>query len=95
MLRKNGYVLEQLMSPLVVLTTPEHQELKEIGCDCITRHHAHHYLGFAETQWKLFQKADAPHVQTVAVRVSRAVDANTFNAIGTDRSESRSIERRG
>src|SRR5688572_32207265 len=28
LLRKNGYVLEQLYSPLVVRTTPEHQELK-------------------------------------------------------------------
>jgi len=23
---------------------------------CITRHHSHHYFGFAETQWKLFLK---------------------------------------
>lgn len=63
MLRKNGYVLEQVFSPLVVLTTPEHAELKSIAKDCITRHHCHHYLGFAETQWKLFQKADPPHVK--------------------------------
>ena len=56
MLRKNGYVLEQLYSPLVVHTTPEHAELMEIGKSCITRHHAYHYLGFAETQWKLFEK---------------------------------------
>jgi predicted nucleotidyltransferase len=63
LLRKNGYVLEQLLSPLVVHTTPEHDELKALAPDCITRHHAHHYLGFAETQWKLFQKADPPHVK--------------------------------
>jgi len=63
MLKKNGYVLEQLLSPLVVQTTPEHEELKVIAIDCITRHHAHHYLGFAETQWKLFLKADPPHVK--------------------------------
>lgn len=56
MLKKNGYVLEQLHSPLVVFTTPEHEELKEIARGCVTRHHAHHYLGFAETQWKLFDK---------------------------------------
>lgn len=56
MLKKNGYVLEQLFSPLVVLTTPEHGELKEIARGCVTRHHAHHYLGFAETQWRLFEK---------------------------------------
>lgn len=30
LLKKNGYVLEQLYSPLVVHTSPEHAELKEI-----------------------------------------------------------------
>src|SRR5690349_15163535 len=34
LLKKNGYVLEQLYSPLIVHTTPEHEELKEI---CRTR----------------------------------------------------------
>ena len=56
LLRKNGYVLEQLYSPLIVHTTPEHEELKVIAQGCITRHHCHHYLGFAETQWNLFHK---------------------------------------
>ena len=105
LLKKNGYVLEQLFSPLIVHTTPEHAELKAIcnprqchlgavdnsltltsresaihspspggeGRDegglmalpqepvstptgVITRHHSHHYLGFAETQWNLFEK---------------------------------------
>ncbi len=63
MLKKNGYVLEQLLSPWIVKTSPEHAELKAIATDCITKYHAHHYLGFAETQWKLFQKADPPHVK--------------------------------
>ena len=73
LLKKNGYVLEQLYSPLIVHTTPEHAELKAIcrarissaspnplpgrsGEGVITRHHSHHYFGFAETQWKLFLK---------------------------------------
>ena len=63
MLKKNGYVLEQLFSPLVVHTTDEHDELRELGKQCITRHHAHHYLGFAETQWKLFAKEQPPRVK--------------------------------
>ncbi|REK15722.1 MAG: nucleotidyltransferase domain-containing protein [Planctomycetota bacterium] len=63
MLKKNGYVLEQVFSPLVVSTTPEHAELVEIARQCVTRHHAHHYLGFAETQWKLFQKESPPRVK--------------------------------
>jgi predicted nucleotidyltransferase len=56
LLKKNGYVLEQLYSPLVVHTTPEHAKLKEIANGCVTKHHSHHYLGFAKTQWKLFEK---------------------------------------
>jgi predicted nucleotidyltransferase len=58
-LKKNGYVLEQLYSPLVIHTTPEHEELKAIAHSCITRYHNHHYLGFAETQWRLFER-EAP-----------------------------------
>lgn len=60
LLKKNGYVLEQLYSPLVVYTTPEHEELKAIATQCITRYHSHHYFGFAQTQWKLFEK-EQPH----------------------------------
>jgi predicted nucleotidyltransferase len=60
LLKKNGYVLEQLFSPLVVHTTPEHDELKRVAQGCITRHHSHHYFGFAETQWKLFD-TESPH----------------------------------
>lgn len=56
LLKRNGYVLEQLHSPLVAETGPEHDELKAIARGCITRHHAHHYLGFFDTQWRLFQK---------------------------------------
>lgn len=63
MLKKNGYVLEQLLSPLVVHTTPEHDELTAIAKNCITRHHAHHYLGFAATQWRLFQQDSPPKVK--------------------------------
>ena len=63
MLKKNGYVLEQLLSPLAVHTTPEHEELKALAANCITRYHAHHYLGFAATQWKLFRKESPPRVK--------------------------------
>lgn len=63
MLRRNGYVLEQLLSPLVVQTSPEHEELKSLASGCITKHHAYHYLGFAATQWKLFSKESPPRVK--------------------------------
>jgi uncharacterized protein len=63
LLKKNGYVLEQLYSPLIVHTTPEHDELKSIAPACITKHHSHHYFGFAETQWKLFERENPRRVK--------------------------------
>lgn len=56
MLRRNGYVLEQLLSPLVAHTTDAHRELVALVPGVLTGHHAHHYRGFAVTQWRLFEK---------------------------------------
>ncbi len=63
MLKNNGYVMEQLLSPLVVATTPAHEQLKALAPNCLTRHHAHHYLGFAARQWDLFQKESKPRIK--------------------------------
>jgi len=51
MLKDNGFVLEQIYSPLVVQSSPEHEELKAIAKGCLTRIHCYHYLGFADSQW--------------------------------------------
>jgi predicted nucleotidyltransferase len=59
LLRNNGYVLEQLYSPLVIVTRPEHEELKDVARGCITAGCSRHYLGFAANQWLLFEK-EAP-----------------------------------
>lgn len=57
MLRRNGYVLEQVLSPLMVTSSPEHEELRALAPGCLTKWHAHHYRGFAKTQWELFGKS--------------------------------------
>lgn len=56
LLRRNGYVLEQLLSPLVVVSGPAHAELAALAPDCLTRHHGHHYRGFARTQEELYDR---------------------------------------
>jgi len=56
LLKPNGYVLEQLLSPLVVASSPVHAELVALAPGCVTRHHVHHYLGFAQSQWRLFER---------------------------------------
>jgi hypothetical protein len=51
------------LSPLVVHTSSVHDELKHLSQACITRHHANHYLGFANSQWRLFSKEEVPRVK--------------------------------
>lgn len=63
LLKPNGYVLEQVFSPLVVQTSPEHAELRAIAHQCITRRHVKHYQGFTESQWQLFAKGHPRRVK--------------------------------
>jgi predicted nucleotidyltransferase len=58
MTRHNGYVLEQLFSPLVVVGGPEHDELCELGRGCITRPTVRHYQGFASGRRKRLHEPD-------------------------------------
>ncbi len=63
LLRPNGYVLEQVLSPLVVTDTPALGELRSLAAGCVTRGHARHYLGFARTQRGLLLKRDPPRLK--------------------------------
>lgn len=47
MVSHNGYALEQLFSPLVLLEGPELGPLRALGRGCITRPLVRHYLGFS------------------------------------------------
>lgn len=63
LLKRNGYVLEQLTSPLVAHSTPEHEELLALVPGLVTRHHHGHYMGFSNSQWKLLEKEDPPRLK--------------------------------
>jgi len=52
LLGKNGYVLEQVMSPIVLHAGPGFEELREISARCVTKHHRHHFRSFARSQWE-------------------------------------------
>jgi predicted nucleotidyltransferase len=52
MTNHNGYVLEQLYSPLIVVSSPAHEELVELGKGCVTRPTVRHYQGFAHGRRK-------------------------------------------
>jgi predicted nucleotidyltransferase len=54
LLKPNGYVAEQLLSPLVVSSGEVHRELIALAPAFLTSRHVHHYRGFAATQWELF-----------------------------------------
>ena len=63
LLKRNGYALEQVLSPHIVLTCDEHGELSDIAKRCVTKGHAYHYLGFAATTWKQFNKEPIPRIK--------------------------------
>jgi uncharacterized protein len=58
MTNHNGYVLEQLYSPLVVVTTAAHEELMRLGQGCVTRPTVRHYQGFARGRRKRLAEPD-------------------------------------
>ncbi len=83
MLRRNGYVLEQVLSPLVMLTTGVHEQLIRLAPRCVTKYHAHHYLGFAAAQWRLFSGEST--VEAAGSRSDAAVadhDAQASSKVG-------------
>lgn len=56
LVKNNGYVLEQIYSPLIVCGEEFLARLRPIASQCITRFHYHHYRGFYATQRKLIDK---------------------------------------
>jgi predicted nucleotidyltransferase len=55
LLRNNGYVLEQIFSPLVVIDG-DLPRWRELARQCIARKHVQHYLGFARSEWAQFHR---------------------------------------
>lgn len=65
MLKKNGYVMEQVFSPIVVAGGPDLDELRSIARGCITKHIHHHYRGFYQNQMAMFEKEDVKKAKTL------------------------------
>src|SRR5690349_10857099 len=65
LVKNNGYVLEQIFSPLVVTGQEFLDELRPLARRCITRHHYHHYRGFLATQRKLLDKQEPKVAKTL------------------------------
>jgi predicted nucleotidyltransferase len=61
----NGYILEQIFSPLVVVGQEFLDELRPLAQRCVTRHHYHHYRGFYATQRKLLAKEEPKRAKPV------------------------------
>ena len=48
LLNHNATIMEELLSPLVIITSPWHLELQEIAPSCITTKHAQHYISLTQ-----------------------------------------------
>ncbi len=62
---KNGYVLEQILSPLVVVSTPEFERLQTLARESLNKTLYHHYRGFARGRWKTFTAEEPKRVKTL------------------------------
>lgn len=56
MVKNNGYILEQVFSPLVVSGQDFLDQLRPLAKNCITKNHFYHYRGFFANQKKMIQK---------------------------------------
>lgn len=72
LLRSNGNVLEEVLSPLVLATGDFHTELKDIVGQCVSRKHAGHYLGMASQALSVLQKPGKGRVK-YALHLYRAL----------------------
>lgn len=63
LLRPNGYVLEQLTSPLVVRTTPVHAEMLRLMPGLLTRGHYFHYRGFYHSERKAYDRSEPKSIK--------------------------------
>jgi len=65
LLRNNGYVLEQIFSPIVIYDAGHLDELRSIARRCITSNHFLHYKGFGYREWSAFLKKPTKHVKRI------------------------------
>lgn len=63
--KHNGYILEQIFSPLVVLGQDFLDQLRPLARRCITRGCYRHYRGFLQTQLKLLEKEEVKRAKTL------------------------------
>ena len=63
LLKNNGYVLEQVCSPIVVQSISEFDELRAMVPKLLTKHHHYHFKNFSQNQWELVVKNGKPTVK--------------------------------
>jgi len=61
----NGYVLEQIFSPLILSGSDFLKQLRPLAARCVTRRCYHHYRGFLQTQRKLMDKQPELRAKTL------------------------------
>jgi predicted nucleotidyltransferase len=65
LLKNNGYVLEQIFSPLVIHDSGYLEELRSLARKCITSNHSFHYKGFGYKEWTQFVNKPSKPVKRI------------------------------
>jgi uncharacterized protein len=62
---KNGYALEQVLSPHVVVSWPGFERLRDLAQGSVNKTLYHHYRGWARGRWKSFTSEEPKRVKTL------------------------------
>jgi predicted nucleotidyltransferase len=62
---KNGYVLEQVFSPYVVLSWPGFERLRALARGSLNRSLYYHYRGWAHSRWKVFTSEEPKRAKSI------------------------------
>ena len=65
LVKNNGYILEQIFSPIVVMGQEFLERIRPLAQRCVTRNHYYHYRGFFANQRKMIEKDSSVSIKSV------------------------------
>jgi predicted nucleotidyltransferase len=91
LLKKNGCIAEQILSPHVIATSAAHEELKRIVPLCFSRHWAHHFASQARLQDQVGKELYARRLLMSGIHLMRSsefvMDYKTLTELVPDPSQ--------
>jgi len=82
LLKRNGAILEQIYSPLVLVESPAMAELRELARGCVTRGVYHHYVRLMQGLWREYHRQGKREVKPLLALYRAAMTATHLLCTG-------------